>query len=137
MHKINKTNVYTVITIKHYCNVDYVANECWKHRTVLVPLMLHEFVKKWCEQYLGSSKLLIQFMLDVYPKIFHVFSMDGVIIRIHKMLLMNNAMRVYAVVDFLNSIISSLAIWNNMGSKMNILHNHLFQSLCSPIRNLN
>ena len=52
------------------------------------------------EQRLGCPKLSTQFTLNAHPKVFNVLGVDGVIIRIHKMLMMDDdIMSVNSMVD--------------------------------------
>ena len=52
------------------------------------------------EQRLGCPKLSTQFTLNAHPKVFNVLGVDGVIIKIHKMLMMDDdIMTVNSMVD--------------------------------------
>ena len=52
------------------------------------------------EQRLGCPKLSMQFTLNAHPKVFNILGVDGVIIRIHKMLMMDDdIMSVNSMVD--------------------------------------
>ena len=113
------------------------TNKSRKCCTVLMSFTPYKFMKVRHEQRLGCPKLSTQFTLNTHPKVFNVLGVDGVIIRIHKMLMMDDdIMSVNSMVDVFDLSISRPTIGNNMGSRQNILHNCLFQSHCSTIQHL-
>ena len=63
------------------------------------------------EQRLGCPKLSTQFTLNAHPKVFNVLGVDGVIIRIHKMLMMDDdIMSVNSMVDVFDLSVLKLKV---------------------------
>ena len=63
------------------------------------------------EQRLGCPKLSTQFTLNAHPKVFNVLGVDGVIIRIHKMLMVDDdIMSVNSMVDVFDLSVLKLKV---------------------------
>lgn len=61
--------------------VDYAANKCGKHGTVLVTMTSQAFGHMQREPCFENCTLSMQFTIDDYPNIFHVLSKNVIIIR--------------------------------------------------------
>ena len=71
----------------------------------------YKFMKVRREQRLGCPKLSTQFTLNAHPKVFNVLGVDGVIIRIHKMLMMDDdIMSVNSMVDVFDLSVLKLKV---------------------------